>query len=61
MLRQLQGLWTDERGAGIVDSAIILAILALLAAGGYLALAPKIKDLFNKTGGEIDRVRGTAY
>jgi Flp pilus assembly pilin Flp len=51
-------LMRDERG-GVTETAIILAIMAVIAIGGLTFLGPKIKDMFTKAGNQLDS--GNAY
>lgn len=53
-------LWKDESG-DILQNAIIMAILAVVAVGGLMFVAPKIKSLFDKTGGQLDSAGGFSY
>ncbi len=53
-------LWKDESG-DILQNAIIMAILAVVAVGGLMFVAPKIKSLFTKTGGQLDSAGGYSY
>ena len=43
----------------VVQTAILTAVFAVLAIGGYLFLAPKVKSLFSKAGSELDK--GSKY
>ena len=43
----------------MVQTAILTAVFAVMAIGGYLFLAPKVKDLFSKAGSELDK--GSKY
>ena len=45
----------------VVQTAILTAVFAVLAIGGYLFLAPKVKDLFDKAGRELDEGRRYSY
>lgn len=48
----------DDSG-DVVQTAILTAVFAVMAIGGYLFLAPKVKNLFSKTGTELDK--GSSY
>lgn len=54
ILTTLRSFHEDEQG-DIVQTGIIIGILAALAIGGFKFLGPKIKDMFTKTGGELDK------
>ncbi len=43
----------------VVQTAILTAVFAVLAIGGYLFLGPKVKNLFTKAGSELDK--GSSY
>lgn len=45
----------------VVQTAILTAIFAVMAIGGYLFLAPKVKGLFDKAGGELDKGKSYTY
>ncbi len=48
----------DENGQGMVEYALILGLIAIVAIVVLVALGPKIKDLFNKANNEIgDQVK----
>ncbi len=53
-------LWKDESG-DILQNAIIMAVLAVVAVGGLMFIAPRIKSLFTKTGSQIDSAGGYSY
>ena len=44
----------DENGQGMVEYALILGLIAIVAIVVLVALGPKIKDLFNKANNEVD-------
>ena len=63
MRRLKEGLvdfYRDERG-DIVQTAIIVAIMATIAIGGLVFLGPKIKSNFTKTGNELDTGSNFGY
>jgi len=59
-LLMLKRFHKDESG-DIVQTGIIMAILAALAVGALVFLGPKIKDMFTKTGGELDDATNYTY
>lgn len=60
MFKKLLEFHKDDKG-DVVQTAITIAIFAVLAVGGYLFLAPRVKDLFNKAGNELDKSGGFNY
>ena len=54
ILENLKNFHEDEQG-DIVQTGIIIGILAALAIGGLAYLGPKIKKMFEKSGGELDK------
>jgi Flp pilus assembly pilin Flp len=50
----------DERG-DILQTGIIVGIFAVLAVGGLMFLAPKIKAMFEKSGAALDNGSGYSY
>lgn len=53
ILENLKKFHKDENG-DVVQTGIIIGILAVIAAGGLLLLSPKIKQLFDNAGGALD-------
>ena len=49
------GFIKDENGQGMVEYALILGLLALVAIVVLVALGPKISNLFNKSGDEVNK------
>lgn len=60
IIAEIKKFHKDDAG-DIVQTAIITAVLAVLAVGGYTFLAPKVKSLFNKTGGQLDQTNSYSY
>lgn len=60
MLKKLITFHKDERG-DLVQTGIIIALFAILAVGAIMYLGPKIKNLFSKTGSEIDKASNYSY
>jgi Flp pilus assembly pilin Flp len=58
MVNKVKEFHNDDRG-DVVQTAILTAVFAVLAIGGYVFLAPKVKELFNKAGSELDK--GSSY
>ena len=44
----------DENGQGMVEYALILGLIAVVAIVVLLALGPKIRDLFDKANKNLD-------
>ncbi|MHB1127898.1 MAG: hypothetical protein ACYC2T_13265 [Bacillota bacterium] len=51
--RKITAFHRDERG-DLLQTAIIMGILGALAVGALYLLGPKIKQMFQNTGGELD-------
>ncbi|MBZ4688078.1 MAG: hypothetical protein JG764_1711 [Clostridiales bacterium] len=60
MFELIKKFHKDESG-DIVQTGIIIALLAVIAVGAITFLGPKIKDLFDKTGDEIDNATNYSY
>lgn len=60
IFRKFMEFHNNERG-DIVQTGIILGILAVVAVGALLFLQPKIKAMFNKTGDALDQGNATSY
>ena len=43
----------DENGQGMVEYALILGLIAIVAIVVLIALGPKISNLFNKANNEV--------
>lgn len=50
----------DDEG-GVVENGILYALGAIAAVGAMLFLIPKIKNVFNRTGQELDRTSSSNY
>ncbi|MHB1418663.1 MAG: hypothetical protein ACYCX4_03610 [Bacillota bacterium] len=59
-VKKARAFHKDENG-DILQVAIVMGILAVIAVGGLVFLKPKITDMFNKTGGEIDTAKSQNY
>lgn len=60
MLKSIMEFHKNDKG-DVVQTAILIAVFSILAVGGYIFLAPRIKDLFNKAGKELDKVDNFSY
>ena len=58
ILKEIKSFHKNDSG-DVVQTAILTAVFAVIAIGGYLFLAPKVKSLFNKAGSELDK--GSSY
>ena len=45
----------------VVQTAILTAVFAVMAIGGYLFLAPRVKSLFDKAGSELNKGSNYKY
>lgn len=59
-LSNLRKFHEDDSG-DVVQTAILTAVFAVLAVGGYLFLAPKVKSLFDSSGKELDKANQYSY
>lgn len=57
-MSKIRDFHKDDSG-DVVQTAILTAVFAVMAIGGYLFLAPKVKGLFDKAGSQLDK--GTSY
>ena len=57
-LKEIKSFHKNDSGY-VVQTAILTAVFAVLAIGGYLFLGPKVKNLFTKAGSELDK--GSSY
>ena len=55
----LTKLWNDESGQDLVEYALLVAFIALVAVVGVVALGGNIRDLFESTGEALDGVNTT--
>lgn len=60
MLEKLVVFHKDENG-DIMQTGIIMGILAVVAVGALVFLGPKIKAMFDKAGGALDQGNATTY
>ena len=49
----LTKLWNDESGQDLVEYALLLAFIAILAIGAITLLGENIRDFFNDTAAQI--------
>ncbi len=49
----LNALWRDESGQGLVEYALIIALLAIAVVVALSALGGRINNVFNRIGNEI--------
>ncbi|MGB9812384.1 MAG: hypothetical protein ACPLVF_01930 [Thermovenabulum sp.] len=60
IIEYLKQFHKDDNG-DIVQTAIIMAVMSIIALGGYLFLKPKLTNLFNKTGSQLDQANNQNY
>ena len=54
MLRKLASFVTDEEGVTMVEYALILALVAIVAIGAWTTLGESIKEKLTTASGEIE-------
>ena len=50
MVTLLKKLWREEEGAGLVEYALLIVLIALIATAGMFALGGGLNDLFSNIG-----------
>lgn len=45
----------EESGQGMVEYALIIALIAIVVVAALVVLGPKIANLFTQTGDELDK------
>lgn len=58
ILKEIRSFHKNDSG-DVVQTAILTAVFAVMAIGGYLFLAPRVKSLFDKAGSELNK--GSRY
>ena len=53
MLQQLKALWQDEDGATMVEYALMVALIALVAIGVITTLGANLKAVFTSASTQI--------
>lgn len=49
----------NEEGQGMVEYGLIIGLIAIVVIVALLALGPKVRDLFNKSGEGLDKATAT--
>ena len=49
-MKLLKRLFSDEEGAGLVEYALLVALIAIVAIAGITALGTEIGSIFNRIG-----------
>ena len=57
MRRVNMTFFKDENGQGMVEYALILGLIAIVAVVVLVVLGPKIRDIFNKSNNELDNAK----
>lgn len=52
-MTMLKKLWSEERGQGMTEYGLILALIAVVCIGGLVAMGPAIKDKFMAIGDAV--------
>ncbi len=55
MITLFKKLWNDESGQGLVEYALIIALVAVVLVGALIALSGGIGNVFTKTTGALDK------
>lgn len=59
-IKKLKEFHSNEEGE--LKANLAMGVLFLIVAvGGYMLLKPKIQGMFNKAGGELDKVNSESY
>ena len=53
MKKMINWFKNEESGQGMVEYALIIALIAIVVIVGLMFLGPKINDLFNEIGNEL--------
>lgn len=54
----LNALWRDESGQGLVEYALIIALVAIAVIGALIFLGGRIGNVFNSVGEELNEYPG---
>ena len=54
MFALMKRLWREEEGAGLVEYALLVVLIALVAAAGLIILGNGLLNLFTGIGTEVD-------
>lgn len=60
IIKKIKQFHNDEQG-DIVQTGIIIGILAVVAVGALVFLQPKIKQMFTKGGDALDQGNSVSY
>lgn len=53
VMNYLNGFINQEEGQGMVEYALIIALVAIIAIAGLVLLGPVVRDLFTDIAGEL--------
>lgn len=54
MIRMMRRLWRDQKGGGLLEYAVIAAIVIGVAVGGFVWLSGKFRASMTQTGSKLD-------
>lgn len=60
ILEAIKQFHKDDEG-GVVEQGILYALGAIAAVGAMLFLLPRIRNVFNRTGQELDQTSNSSY
>lgn len=50
----MKDFFKDENGQGMVEYALIIGLIAIVAVVALVVLGPRIRDMFDRTNDELD-------
>jgi len=50
----LNALWRDESGQGLVEYALIIALVAIVVVGALFLLGGRVRNIFNEIGETLE-------
>lgn len=55
MIDRLKGLWTDERGATVIEYGLICSLIVLAVISAIVGVADATIDMWDNVAGEVTR------